>query len=623
MSAVRIRCDSHRSRNQALMLALLFLPFSGACTSAADRALTFTVPGAVSPVQKTGKNDCWATSGTAMASWWENAVLTTDAVLERAGSQYVALMKADNALSSDQGTAFFGALGMVTADSLALRIEDLSAALKQYGPLLLVSASPGGDDLVPRAELLTGVRAGGFLRSPKMTVINPCADEPTGIKTEENVGAFAKRHEAQTALRVIHYPNAITATTLCKPRIAADVVCVDKDHARAVVYFNSLSVPELTTGDTLIFEGVSGTSSACAELGAEWSATTTPQLISLRQQDRRGSEFSYYCGPKLFGTGWSHVMTPHDCDAFLIGRGPFLTPSPRERGATSSSFTLALSGRIIDTAEVMKGRALRTSTRMTVPTTAELRATFPSGVDAREKEVGPLWMSLVADYRLLDKRASISSVVWASDAVVTTWRNDQKISPTLIAKIDSFRNAVQATSAHLSLWKACLCMYVSSDNLEKISSTETKFLEKEQGYVATLDAVARDYLGKADELPPPPPGLNLAWSQAIGGGFDDSFQFAWQWSPPQLKKKSLRHQWYINVYAPSLGGVVQSVETCARSAIAAGALAGILTAFTPGAAGALDVAVSTFVTVLEACAGVSLVARIDDVAHWTEWGPAF
>jgi hypothetical protein len=107
--------------------------------SGASYAVLAEANGAVSAMQQTKRNDCWAVCATMMASWKAGQSLEVTEVLTPVGSQYLDIYKADTGLPIEEKSAFINAMGMVSEPPKSVSPREYVSWLENYGPLWITT----------------------------------------------------------------------------------------------------------------------------------------------------------------------------------------------------------------------------------------------------------------------------------------------------------------------------------------------------------------------------------------------------------------------------------------------------------------------------------------------------
>jgi hypothetical protein len=133
------------------------------------------------------------------------------------------------------------------------------------------------------------------------------------------------------------------------------------------------------------------------------------------------------------------------------------------------------------------------------------------------------------------------------------------------------------------------------------------------------------------QLPDPLPPDGILLDESLGT-YDDSWQTAGdtctcdvgfgEFDCPCLVCRSLRHEMHLVATGPNEDSTRSAVNQCYNEAIQAGAIAGVIAAWSGG--GALGAAVDAATKYMVACLANkgrdSVAVRFDDKSHWTDWG---
>ena len=113
--------------------------------------------GGITPVKQDNPNSCWATVATMMMRWKDGTNYTVEAVLTKAGAQYLNLYTQKQGLPFEEKQNFISALGMKGEPEATYTAENYHDWLVQYGPLWVTTDSDPSKGFSAHARIITGI----------------------------------------------------------------------------------------------------------------------------------------------------------------------------------------------------------------------------------------------------------------------------------------------------------------------------------------------------------------------------------------------------------------------------------------------------------------------------------
>jgi len=158
-------------------------------TSTAN-TVAFQISG-IPPLKQEKPETCWAVALTMLFSHSRQQSLPVETVLLQGGEKYVNLFRAGAPLPLQDVPAFHSDFGLKDVSFGALSAAAIEAALKQHGPLWVISDQDSGPGFSIHARVVTGVVGDGSPTGTKVFFNDPA----TGAALDESLKDFANKIE--------------------------------------------------------------------------------------------------------------------------------------------------------------------------------------------------------------------------------------------------------------------------------------------------------------------------------------------------------------------------------------------------------------------------------------------
>ncbi|KTD15666.1 Papain-like cysteine protease AvrRpt2 [Legionella gratiana] len=179
--------------------------------------------GGITPMKQESPNTCWATVATMMMRWKDGTNYTVEAVLTKAGAQYLNLYNQKQGLPFEEKQNFISSLGMKGEPQATYTAENYRDWLTSHGPLWVTTDADPTKGFSAHARIITGISSD----LKNLELIDPSKGTKAVQSFEEFSNTFNELitdSPLMPATQVVHFLDIIANPTEGNDPTPADIV---------------------------------------------------------------------------------------------------------------------------------------------------------------------------------------------------------------------------------------------------------------------------------------------------------------------------------------------------------------------------------------------------------------